>query len=200
MAKAPVCGSVKTRLGREIGPVQATSFYRSVMRNVLLRLMADPRFETELAIAPDEAVGSGFWPAHIRQIGQGHGDLGARMKHIMARDIPGPMIIVGTDIPCIKSEHIAQAFHLLGRHDAVFGRAGDGGYWLVGLRRSPKILDIFSGVRWSTEHALDDTLANLEGRSVGYAATLGDVDCGADFTALGERGRRLVIGSADVSP
>ena len=98
-------------------------------------------------------------------------------------DVRGPIIIVGTDIPGIRAGHIADAFRLLRRHDAVFGPAGDGGYWLVGLRRCPNVLDIFRGVRWSGPHALGDTVANLDGRSVGYAATLRDVDDGVDYDA-----------------
>ena len=39
----------------------------------------------------------------------------------------------------------------------------------------------FADVRWSSEHALADTLANLEGRSVAFVATLGDVDDARDF-------------------
>ena len=48
-----------------------------------------------------------------------------------------------------------------GRHDAVFGPADDGGYWRVGLRRRPVQPDLFHPVRWSTSHALADTIANL---------------------------------------
>ena len=83
-----------------------------------------------------------------------------------------PSIIVGSDIPAIEAEHIAQAFRLLGRNDAVFGPAADGGYWLIGLKRMPKALAPFAGVRWSSPHALADTLANLKGKRVAFAATL----------------------------
>ena len=94
---------------------------------------------------------------------------------------PGPAIIVGSDIPAIRPTQIADAFRQLGRADAVFGPATDGGYWLVGLKRSPKRLTPFARVPWSTEHALDATCANLKGRSVAFAATLGDVDTVEDY-------------------
>jgi hypothetical protein len=95
---------------------------------------------------------------------------------------PGPAVIVGTDVPDISAAHLAAAFRALGRHDAVFGPAGDGGYWLVGLKRSPRIAEIFANVRWSTEHALADTLANLPpGFRVALLDTLNDVDNGEDL-------------------
>jgi uncharacterized protein len=87
-----------------------------------------------------------------------------------------------------------QAFRLLGRADCVFGRATDGGYWLVGARRRPHTPRPFANVRWSSEHALADTLANLAGRPVGFVATLGDVDDAAALAQCGDFGRRVVTG------
>ncbi len=115
------------------------------------------------------------------RIAQGRGGLGRRMQRIFDRCGKGPLIIVGTDIPFITGEMIAQAFKALRRADAVFGRAEDGGYWLVGLRRSPKRLTPFENVRWSSPHALADTLKNLARRRIAFAATLFDVDTEADY-------------------
>ncbi len=93
----------------------------------------------------------------------------------------GPLIIVGTDIPFITRDMIADAFRRLRGADAVFGRAEDGGYWLVGLRRRPKRLAPFENVRWSSPHALADTLRNLRPCRVAFAATLFDVDTESDY-------------------
>jgi glycosyltransferase A (GT-A) superfamily protein (DUF2064 family) len=70
--------------------------------------------------------------------------------------------LIGADIPGIKPAHIALAFRRLASHDAVFGPAADGGYWLVGFRNPPPG-GVFGNVRWSGPHALADTLANLRG-------------------------------------
>ena len=105
---------------------------------------------------------------------------------------PGPAIIVGSDIPAIKASDIACAFRLLGNADAVFGRATDGGYWLVGLRRTPRLLAPFAGVRWSGPHALADTLGNLKGSRVAFAATLSDVDTEENYRRLRRNWQRLI--------
>jgi hypothetical protein len=94
---------------------------------------------------------------------------------------PGPVILVGSDIPGISPAHIAEAFRLLGQADAVFGSARDGGYWLVGFKRSPGRLAPFHDVPWSTDRALAATCANLKGRRIAFAATLGDVDTAEDL-------------------
>jgi hypothetical protein len=69
---------------------------------------------------------------------------------------------------------------------AVFGPARDGGYWLVGFgpRRRPPAP--FAGVRWSTGHALADTLRNCRGgpRPPALVRALRDVDTAADLAAL----------------
>jgi glycosyltransferase A (GT-A) superfamily protein (DUF2064 family) len=131
---------------------------------------------------------------------QGRGDLGERMQRIMRETPAGPVVIVGTDVPGIRPAHIAEAFRLLGQHDAVFGPASDGGYWLVGLRRRPRLIRPFGGVRWSTLHALADTLANLSGRSIGQLPTLSDVDDGRDFAAHAAGFGRRVIPLCHAAP
>jgi hypothetical protein len=52
---------------------------------------------------------------------------------------------------------------------------------------------MFGDIRWSSSHALADTLAGLKGLSVAFSETLGDVDCAADLVAAGPGfGRRIL--------
>src|SRR5262249_15890790 len=160
---------------------------------LLQRLVPDPRWQTILAVTPDVAVSSRCWPRGVIRVRQGKGDLGCRMQRIMDMLPPGPVAIIGTDVPRVTAAHIAPAFRRLGRHQAVFGRAMDGGYWLVGMRRRPRVLQAFANVRWSGEHALSDTLACLRNVSVGFLATLPAVDDALAFHApAGQFGRRGV--------
>jgi hypothetical protein len=196
VAKAPVAGRVKTRLARELGVATATRFARHAMGALLARLSRGLGRRTTITIAADGGVGARFWPRGVAIMPQGRGDLGARMQRIMQRMPPGPVVIIGTDVPGISGTHVSAAFRLLGRHDAVFGPASDGGYWLVGMRRRPRLLAPFKGVRWSTPHALADTLANLEGCSIARVATLADVDDARAFIACAAHfGRRVAARS-----
>ncbi|TVR97720.1 MAG: glycosyltransferase [Rhodospirillales bacterium] len=180
--KAPRLGRVKTRLAREIGAVAAWRFYRETTRTLLCRLRSRSRWRCWLAVTPDGTAAAALpslpgWQA----IGQGPGDLGARMDRVMRRLPPGPVVIIGSDIPDIRPRHVEEAFRRLGRHPAVFGPAADGGYWLVGLRRRPRCPRPFAGVRWSTSHALADTVANLaaEAGAPAFLEILEDIDDGA---------------------
>lgn len=87
------------------------------------------------------------------------------------------MVIVGTDIPELRPRHVAAAFDTLRTHDCVVGPAQDGGYWLIGLNRTGKFSELFRDVRWSTRHALEDTLSNLPpNKTVAYLEVLEDID------------------------
>jgi rSAM/selenodomain-associated transferase 1 len=182
MVKEPRPGRVKTRLGRDIGMTAAAWWFRQQTRQ-LLRRLDDPRWTMVLAVSPDiQGLQSRIWPEHLPRWAQGGGDLGDRMARMLGGAAGGPTCLIGADIPGIQSVHIAQAFTALGGHDAVFGPAPDGGYWLVGLkhpRRQPPSL--FKNVRWSTEHALVDSKASMPGYCIAEIATLRDVDTADDL-------------------
>jgi len=182
-AKDPRLGCVKTRLGHDIGMVDAWVFYRRCLIDTTRRMAADPRWCTWLALTPDGAERPPQVPSNVALMHQGGGGLGTRMRNAMVDFPPGPTIIIGTDIPGIQRSGIAHAFHQLGNSDTVFGPATDGGYWLVGCRRRPRIPHMFDDVRWSTEHALADTLANVDkgGFSRQILNVLEDVDDAASY-------------------
>ncbi|MBE1293945.1 MAG: DUF2064 domain-containing protein [Rhodobacteraceae bacterium] len=182
MIKEPRPGRVKTRLGRDLGMTTAAWWFRH-QSTALLRRLEDHRWNLILAVAPDyRGLTSRVWPAHLPRVPQGTGNLGDRMARQL-RFHQGPTCIIGADIPGIQLPHIAQAFKALGDHDAVFGPAPDGGYWLVGLKHAPKP-GLFANVRWSTEHALADSRATLWGARIATIATLADVDTAADLARL----------------
>ncbi|MDD9740576.1 glycosyltransferase [Marinovum sp. SP66] len=185
MLKEPRPGRVKTRLGRDIGMGAAAWWFRH-QTGRLLRRLEDPRWQLILAVAPDrDGLQSRVWPAHLQRLPQGGGDLGARMARVFRSLPPGPACIIGGDIPGVTPAHVARAFAALGGHDAAFGPAPDGGYWLIGLRhpgRAPA--GFLTGVRWSTEHAMADSIATLPGHRIARVDRLADVDTAADLAPV----------------
>lgn len=190
MVKAPRAGRVKTRLAATIGTAEALRCYRTMLDRTVRRLAPDRRWRTWLAVTPDGAArqlaawGRGVAPVGVTPVAvtpQGPGGLGERMQRMMDCLPPGPVVIVGSDIPGMGRGDIAAAFAALGSSDAVFGPADDGGYWLVGQRRMPRTLRLFEGVRWSSEHTLADTAENLAGCTVARLRTLSDLDEEADY-------------------
>ena len=191
--RAPRLGTGKRRLARDIGDIAALRFERAMIALLLRRLAKDRRWKLRIAVTPERACRRArHWRGRVEIVGQGAGDLGIRMRRALETCPPGPVVLVGADIPALDAGHVAAAFRLLGAHDLVFGPAKDGGFWLVGARHPRRFPWMFERVRWSGPYALADTLASLPRRiKVGYAETLEDVDDGDAYRRLKPRGGGL---------
>ncbi|MEL6373311.1 MAG: DUF2064 domain-containing protein [Pseudomonadota bacterium] len=182
-------GAVKTRLGRQIGAVAATWFYRHATLSTLRRLRRDPRFEVGLAMTPDARIATRAWPAGMERVNQGEGDLGARMARVLRHPSAAPCggralrrapvglrVVIGSDIPAITPRAVVDALTQLGAHRAVFGPADDGGFWLVGLAVLGAPERPFDEVPWSAPDTLAACIARFQPGTVALAATINDVD------------------------
>ena len=176
--RAPALGIGKRRLARDIGDVAAVRFERLIIALLLRRLAGDGRWRLRIAVTPDKARHRARrWRHGIEAAGQGGGDLGQRMDRALRACPPGPVVLVGADIPALGARQVDAAFRLLGTRDVVFGPAEDGGFWLVGARLPGRLPPLFERVRWSSPHALADTLAALPRRiAAGFVQRLEDVD------------------------
>lgn len=180
-ARAPRLGAVKRRLAREIGDRAALRFHQQTLHRLLRALAADRRFRTVLALTPDHAHAR--LPVRLPRIPQGSGDIGRRMHAACRRYPRGKVAIIGSDIPAAGPTDVVAAFRALGHADAAFGPAIDGGYWLVALGpRRPS--HPFAAARWSSPHALSDTLNNFVRHRVAMLRHLRDVDTADDLIGL----------------
>jgi len=184
--KPPRMGLSKTRLARDLGPAEARRIAWMCQARTA-RATRDPRWRTELYTTPDRALepsACAAWPADVARRSQGGGDLGARLARGLRAAPRGPVLLIGADTPDITRGRIWDAFRTLHQHDAVFGPARDGGFWLFGLRRPIAGAPLFEGVRWSSPHTLEDLSANLPaGFRIAWLDTLRDIDEAADWWA-----------------
>ncbi|MFU8825266.1 TIGR04282 family arsenosugar biosynthesis glycosyltransferase [Yoonia sp.] len=159
-AKAPVLGTVKTRLAATIGDVAALAVYQRMLRRCVGRL-GRGAWRTILSVTPDDARhDSAHWPVGPDVVQQGGGDLGARMlRALMQAKAGAPVLVVGSDIPELGAGHIAQALDALAQNDLVFGPSTDGGFYLVGAKCPPPS-DIFASVTWSSSTTLAQVIGN----------------------------------------
>ncbi|WP_428534003.1 TIGR04282 family arsenosugar biosynthesis glycosyltransferase [Rhodopila sp.] len=177
-AKVPRLGMVKRRLAAGIGDRAALRFHAATLTALLRDLQSCRSFDVVLAGTPDRMRLR--LPVRVDRIDQGRGDLGVRMTRALRRYRRGRVALTGCDIPDAGSADARAAFRVLGTTDAVFGPAADGGYWLIALGpRRPA--ELFGNARWSTRHALADTLTRFRRHRVGFVRTLADVDTAADW-------------------
>jgi len=181
-ARVPRLGAVKRRLARDLGARAALRFHRATLFHLLRRLVAERRFATVLCLTPDRSrlILPGRLGRRLRIRPQGPGDLGQRMARAFRAFPHRRVALIGSDIPALSPADLVRAFAALGRAEAAFGPAEDGGYWLVaqGPRRADRP---FVAVRWSSRQALADTLRNFRGRRVVFLRTLRDIDTAADL-------------------
>lgn len=192
--KNPVPGRVKTRLAADLGHEQALSIYRQLLAHTRAQALACAAerllFYSDTIDEQDEWLAV-FFAKHLQQ----GSDLGARMAHALGQALAGAerAVLIGSDIPGLTADILAQAFDLLEGHDFVLGPAADGGYYLIGMRQPAAA--VFEGIIWSTPTVLQATLERIQalGGSCSFLPTLSDIDTAADWQAwqagINEAGR-----------
>ncbi|MCI0402307.1 MAG: TIGR04282 family arsenosugar biosynthesis glycosyltransferase [Acidobacteria bacterium] len=194
-------GRVKTRLIPRLGTAGARELHRACLEaTVRLTASLPSAVATFLYLTsptPTEARPAAralSVPRGVRVRVQGRGNLGARLTRMFARlwsEGYGRVVVIGSDSPTLSHERLLEALAALRRAEAVLGPAADGGYYLIGLRRTAK-KGLFDGVDWGTRGAFAQTRRNLqaEGLSVRVLAEGYDVDTPADLRRLEREVRR----------
>lgn len=206
VAKAPVSGQVKTRLGASVGAAVAADLAAACLLDTLdvcaatfdtciLALSGDLR----AAAATDEiACALSGWIV-FPQRGDGFAER-LEAAHVDAYAACGsPVVQVGMDTPHMSRAELRRVSTPLqhGAADAVLGLAEDGGWWALGLAH-PRWAAGLARVPMSSERTGRLTLAHLVGTGarVLTADTLRDVDTAADADALRERTASTRFGRA----
>src|SRR5262245_29890115 len=185
--KAPRPGAVKTRLAEAIGMKAADAAYRHLVETLLNRLQGMDGIE--LCFTPDDSASEvQHWLKEAWTCKpQGDGDLGQRLQSAFERAFQSGakrVAIIGSDCPAVGIEDIREAWRALQAHDVVLGPAIDGGYWLIGLRRSQP--DLFRGIPWSTQDVFAETMRRVQhaGLRVQWLRELADVDTDREWRAF----------------
>jgi rSAM/selenodomain-associated transferase 1 len=171
---------VKTRLARDIGAIAATMWYRRTLARTIATAKRSG-VSVRLAAAPCASMFRRCSPLRSRLHDQPKGDLGRRMAAVVKQS-RGGCVIVGSDTPGLSPDVIRRAQADAARFDLILGPAQDGGYYLIGLKTPAHAFRLFERVRWSSPHALADTIANAPPHwRIGFLPVLHDVDCGRDL-------------------
>lgn len=187
IAKEPVPGRVKTRLTPAYTPAEAAALAEASLCDTLAAVAAAPAGRRTLALAgtPGPWLPDGF--TVVAQRGAG---LDERLAAAFDDAWDGrPLVLVGMDTPQVTPALLDHAGRELGRRDAVFGPACDGGFWLLGLRRPDARL--LRGVPMSRTDTGAVQLARLRaaGLEVAVLPELTDVDTPADAGAVAASAR-----------
>ncbi|SDD75672.1 TIGR04282 family arsenosugar biosynthesis glycosyltransferase [Nocardioides lianchengensis] len=191
VAKAPVAGRVKTRLGTDIGMDAAADIAAAALLDTLeactsyagpSRCHLSLDGDLAAAVRADELVRAATGWTIRPQRGD---DFGTRLAQAHADLATGPVLQVGMDTPQLTPGLLAEVAAGLAEHEAVLGPAADGGWWVLALR-DPRHASALTDVPMSTATTGADTRAALAalGLSVGAGPELRDVDTVTDADAV----------------
>lgn len=202
-AKEPRPGMAKTRLAADLGSDAADSLYRAFLADTARRAShvhrrlgahvrwvctpSAPDFRAALeSLAPGATSDSSFiaFPDEGLTAQQDNQLRWARAEAF------GQVLITGTDTPHVGAGALINAFEQLDDTDVVLGPAGDGGYYMLGLRAG---WDLIAGLDMRSPTVLDDAVAAARGRglSVELAPPHTDIDTAEDLRNLIRQGALL---------
>ncbi len=185
-AKAPVAGSVNTRLIPDLGVQAATKLQEDFIYQRLHMLQQADLCAVTLMCAPDahhECFVQCQQQYNVTLQQQTGDDLGGRMFNGIEKSLRSYKycIVIGTDAPVLDAAQITSAIETL-REDksnnfhVVFVPAEDGGYVLIGMDKAHGFL--FSNIRWGSDEVMQQSREALKKNNINFTelAECWDVD------------------------
>ena len=195
MARAPIAGACKTRLGRSIGDAAAGRLYEAMLLDTLA-MFATQRTSTfglptrRVLLAAPEHDGAALLrrlaPPSWEVVLQRGADLGARLSNALL-DLTGDghlVCLVDSDSPTLPLEALRPLAAPRPDNGVVVGPCEDGGYYLIGVRTPEPRL--FEGIPWSTSGVMEATRCACRDRGLPLEElrTWYDIDARKDLDRL----------------
>jgi uncharacterized protein len=188
----PEIGQAKTRLIPALGPGGAARLHRLMTERIIsqAKVLAEKHsIETVVHYSGGNGEKMTSWLGPLSFVVQKGGDLGLRMQaafaHAFAEGVE-TAVLIGSDIPDISAELLANAFTALQTMKVAIGPSRDGGYYLIGLRAeaASKLYPLlFEQMAWSTPKVFAITCERLEKSAIEAAVmpSLRDIDTPEDL-------------------
>ena len=180
--KYPEPGKAKTRIARELGAHRAAEIYSQMAKEIIGMIQKPDAHRTVIYFdPPDKESEVRLWLGidNVSYEPQSAGTIGDRMsdafERVFSEGAP-KAVLIGTDVPDITGETVSTAFRLLDETDVVIGPAGDGGYYLMGLKNYEPVL--FENIDWGSNTVFNRTLDHINENNLSHKplGILKDVD------------------------
>lgn len=103
------------------------------------------------------------------------------------------VITIGNDTPSLKPHHILRAVDKLQQNYSVLGPSTDGGFYLMGLKKSHFNLETFLKLPWQTSglNRSISSLSSAQNIQLSYLEVLSDIDNVSDIKHIANSFRRI---------
>ena len=165
MAKAPIAGSVKTRLTPPLTPEEAAALSECFLRDMTMNFASLNASRTEGVVlyTPADAglLLCDLLPDCLKLIAQRGETLGERLINAADELLSNgfeSVCLINSDSPTLPREILDTAVSKLAQDGdrVVLGPSQDGGYYLIGLKRPHR--NLFERIAWSTADVLAHTI------------------------------------------
>ncbi|MEZ0122321.1 MAG: TIGR04282 family arsenosugar biosynthesis glycosyltransferase [Candidatus Reddybacter sp.] len=186
-AKAPQLGQVKTRMQPVLSEKQSLELHCQLVRRTHETLHREVLCQSQLWVSGEggDVFFKSLQPLPEIRLQQG-ADLGERMYRAIEVGLQqfSPVVLIGSDCPAINSGYLRDALVALDSVDVVLGPAEDGGYVLIGMKKTEP--GVFEAVDWSTSRVLPQTRARLAALMLTHheLPVLNDIDRPEDLVYL----------------
>ena len=179
----PELGSVKTRLAKSFGEKNALHIYHQLLaktKDIALKVSCFRVVYYSNFVDFNDL----FNPSYFYKDEQFGEDLGWRMNNAITSSFDEGaerVVLIGSDCYDLSAEIIQSGFDALASKDVVIGPAKDGGYYLIGMKRTNT--SIFEDKEWGSSNVLLDNLLTIKELGLSYELleTLNDVDTADDL-------------------
>lgn len=188
--RVPIAGQTKTRLQPFLSADQCAQLHKAFLKDIYaeLRLLHE---DILVSFTPDNECEKlrCILGDDIRYFPQTGNDLGKRMQNAIAQTLNQgykSCVLIGSDVPLLKSEDIQCAFESLDTHDFVISPTEDGGYYLIGMKKACPNLFALS---YGTQNVFEKTCAVMEAEKKTFAvgSKQFDIDNKADLCKLADQ-------------
>ena len=187
-ARTAVPGKTKTRLIPALGAEGAAEFHSALVLDTLRKVSRLKGSMARYLFVADGTAPPSLLPRSFGFQRQRGRDLGERLEQAFSLLLRqhARALVIGTDSPALSPATLRLALQELRLVDAVLGPCPDGGYYLIGLRRTAP--GLFRNIRLGSGHAFQDTLERLIARGFSCAVLepCPDIDRPEDLVALKE--------------
>ena len=194
-AKNPKKENYKTRLFADIkcsDRVQKTyELLLKITNETLLDSMQLPNVKSYWAINSSPTDLPDYFSKQIELIQQGSGTLGNRLHEVYSKlkRSHKKVIIIGSDLPFLRTELVAETITKLNDFETVIGPSHDGGFYLFASQADLRST-FWTDVKYSQTDTLMQLTQPLENSSISYLDNLTDIDDLESFTIAVEKLRK----------
>ena len=180
LAKAPILGEVKTRIGKNIGMDRSKWIYEQLLSHTS-NVTKKTKIMTVLFKNKNNEKLENLFKHSVKSKLQLGENLGEKMTNAFQwafKKKYKKIVLIGTDLWTLNKKIITDSFKLLDKCDLVIGPSYDGGYFLIGMKNPDG--NIFKNIPWSTNNVLEKTILKIKDRKISFLEIAKDIDSFSD--------------------